>query len=195
MSADRVVSLVRRRVEEYQPRAAREAPTPPPPPVAAVVTPFEDDKEEFVFSSSQLQKRVSASAAARAGGGGTSVGDEVDWYLAELPLSDVPTLQYWQCARNMDTLRQMARDYLAIPSTSAASKQAFSMGRNLISLHRHRLNTEHCELAKKMIALVAGDQWKGWAMGDREEEAEKFAKEVIDPAWWKSTAFFVKLLQ
>ncbi|CAI7880934.1 unnamed protein product [Closterium sp. NIES-54] len=143
MSADRVVSLVRRRVEEYQPRAAREAPTPPPPPVAAVVTPFEDDKEEFVFSSSQLQKRVSASAAARAGGGGTSVGDEVDWYLAELPLSDVPTLQYWQCARNMDTLRQMARDYLAIPSTSAASKQAFSMGRNLISLHRHRLNTEH----------------------------------------------------
>ncbi|CAI5526635.1 unnamed protein product [Closterium sp. Naga37s-1] len=142
MSADRVVSLVRRRVEEYQARAAREAPTPPPAPAAAVVTPFEDDDDEFVFSRAQLQKRVSASAAARAGGGGTSVGDEVDRYLAELPVSDVPALQYWQRARNMDTLRQMARDYLAIPATSAASERAFSMGRNLISLHRHRLNTE-----------------------------------------------------
>ncbi|CAI7850255.1 unnamed protein product [Closterium sp. NIES-54] len=73
MSADRVVSLVRRRVEEYQSRAAREAPTPPPAPPAAVVTLFEDDDDEFVFSRAQLQKRVSVSAAARAGGGGTSV--------------------------------------------------------------------------------------------------------------------------
>ncbi|CAI7753668.1 unnamed protein product, partial [Closterium sp. NIES-53] len=121
---------------------AREAPTPPPAPPAAVVTPFEEDDDEFVFSRAQLQKRVSASAAARAGGGGTSVGDEVDRYLAELPVSDVPALHYWQRARNMDTLRQMARDYLAIPATSEASERAFSMGRNLISLHRHRLNTE-----------------------------------------------------
>ncbi|CAI7888516.1 unnamed protein product [Closterium sp. NIES-53] len=95
-----------------------------------------------IRARAQLQKRVSASAAARAGGGGTSVGDEVDRYLAELPVSDVPALQYWQRARNMDTLRQMARDYLAIPATSAASERAFSMGRNLISLHTHRLNTE-----------------------------------------------------
>ncbi|CAI7786806.1 unnamed protein product, partial [Closterium sp. NIES-54] len=101
-----------------------------------------EDDDEFVFSRAQLQKRVSASAAARAGGGGTSVGDEVDRYLAELPVSDVPALHYWQRARNMDTLRQMARDYLAIPATSEASERAFSMGRNLISLHRHRLNTE-----------------------------------------------------
>ncbi|CAI7854032.1 unnamed protein product [Closterium sp. NIES-54] len=84
MSADRVVSLVRRRVEEYQARAAREAPTPPPAPAAAVVTPFEDDDDEFVFSRAQLQKRVSASAAARAGGGGTSVGDEVDLGLSKV---------------------------------------------------------------------------------------------------------------
>ncbi|CAI7876704.1 unnamed protein product [Closterium sp. NIES-53] len=124
-----------------QARAAREAPTPPP--AAAGVTPFEEDDGEFVFSRAQLQKRVSASAAARVGGGGTTVGDEVDWYLAELPVSDVPALQHWQRARNMDTLRQMARDYLAIPATSAASERAFSMGRDLISLHMHRLNTEH----------------------------------------------------
>ncbi|CAI5515532.1 unnamed protein product [Closterium sp. Naga37s-1] len=52
-----------------------------------------------------------------------------------------------------------------------------------------------CELGQKLIVLVTGDLWKGWAVGDREEGAEKFAKEVIDPAWWKSAAFFVKLLQ
>ncbi|CAI5506403.1 unnamed protein product [Closterium sp. Naga37s-1] len=52
-----------------------------------------------------------------------------------------------------------------------------------------------CELEQKLIVLVTGDLWKGWAVGDREEGAEKFAKEVIDPAWWKSAAFFVKLLQ
>ncbi|CAI7895660.1 unnamed protein product [Closterium sp. NIES-54] len=142
MSADMVVSLVPRRVEEYQARAAREAPTPPPAPPATVVTPFDDDDDEFVFSRAQLQKRVSVSAAARAGGGGTSMEDEVDRYLAELPVSDVPALQNWQRARNMDTLRQMARDYLAIGAASAASERAFSTGKNLISLHRHRLNTE-----------------------------------------------------
>ncbi|CAI5529042.1 unnamed protein product [Closterium sp. Naga37s-1] len=52
-----------------------------------------------------------------------------------------------------------------------------------------------CELEQKLIVLVTGDLWKGWAVGDREEGAEKFAKEVIDPASWKSAAFFVKLLQ
>ncbi|CAI7796803.1 unnamed protein product [Closterium sp. NIES-54] len=52
-----------------------------------------------------------------------------------------------------------------------------------------------CELEQKLIVLVTGDLWKGWAVGGREEGAEKFAKEVIDPASWKSAAFFVKLLQ
>ncbi|CAI5504371.1 unnamed protein product [Closterium sp. Naga37s-1] len=52
-----------------------------------------------------------------------------------------------------------------------------------------------CELEQKLIVLVTGDLWKGWVVGDREEGAEKFAKEVIDTAWWNSAAFFVNLLQ
>ncbi|CAI7889520.1 unnamed protein product, partial [Closterium sp. NIES-54] len=48
----------------------------------------------------------------------------------------------WRSATNMQTLRRMARDYLAIPATSASSERVFSLGRNLISWKRHRLASQ-----------------------------------------------------
>ncbi|CAI5500579.1 unnamed protein product [Closterium sp. Naga37s-1] len=74
-SADTVVSLVRCRVEEYQARAARDAPTPPPAPPAAVVTPFEDDDDEFVFSRAQLRSGEQAPPELALEGEGLDKGD------------------------------------------------------------------------------------------------------------------------
>ncbi|CAI5470920.1 unnamed protein product [Closterium sp. Yama58-4] len=52
-----------------------------------------------------------------------------------------------------------------------------------------------CKLEQKLTMLVTSDLWKGWAVGDRKEGAEKFASQVIDPTWWKTAGFFVKLLE
>ncbi|CAI7804983.1 unnamed protein product [Closterium sp. NIES-54] len=143
-----VIKLVRDRVAEYQARAAELAPRPTP--LAPVAEEEEGDEEgdeeeddddaQFLPSRRRLAARLSASQDA--GAGGMVQDDEVSRYLSERVRCDVTALKYWRSATNMQTLRRMARDYLAIPATSASSERVFSLGRNLISWKRHRLASQ-----------------------------------------------------
>ncbi|CAI7791678.1 unnamed protein product [Closterium sp. NIES-53] len=139
-----VIKLVRDRVAEYQARAAELAPRPTPlAPVAEEEDGDEeddDDDAQFLPSRRRLAARLSASQ--EAGAGGMVQDDEVSRYLSERVRCDVTALEYWRSATNMQTLRRMARDYLAIPATSASSERVFSLGRNLISWKRHRLASQ-----------------------------------------------------
>ncbi|CAI5491954.1 unnamed protein product [Closterium sp. Naga37s-1] len=139
-----VIKLVRDRVAEYQARAAELAPRPTP--LAPVAEEEDGDEEEddddaqFLPSRRRLAARLSASQ--EAGAGGMVQDDELSRYLSERVRCDVTALEYWRSATNMQTLRRMARDYLAIPATSASSERVFSLGRNLISWKRHRLASQ-----------------------------------------------------
>ncbi|CAI7919613.1 unnamed protein product, partial [Closterium sp. NIES-54] len=120
--------------------------TPRPTPLAPVAEDEDGDEEEedddaqFLPSRRRLAARLSASQ--QVGAGGMVQDDEVSRYLSERVRCDVTALEYWRSATNMQTLRRMARDYLAIPATSASSERVFSLGRNLISWKRHRLASQ-----------------------------------------------------
>ncbi|CAI5956092.1 unnamed protein product [Closterium sp. NIES-64] len=125
-------------------RAAAIAPRPTP---LAPVTEEEegdaaDDDEDAEFLPSRRRLAACLSASQEGGRGGMVQDDEVRRYLSERVRCDVSALEYWHSATNMQTLRRMARDYLAIPATSASSERVFSLGRNLISWKRHRLASE-----------------------------------------------------
>ncbi|CAI5990661.1 unnamed protein product [Closterium sp. NIES-64] len=143
-SSGEVIQLVRERMAEYQARAAAIAPRPTP---LAPVTEEEegdaaDDDEDAEFLPSRRRLAARLSASQEAGRGGMVQDDEVGRYLSERVRCDVSALEYWRSATNMQTLRRMARDYLAIPATSASSERVFSLGRNLISWKRHRLASQ-----------------------------------------------------
>ncbi|CAI5479300.1 unnamed protein product [Closterium sp. Yama58-4] len=143
-TSSEVVQLVRDRVAEYQARAAELAPRPPP--LAAVTEEEEgdeaDDDEDAQFLPSRRRLAARLSASQEAGRGGMLQDDEVSRHLSERVRCDVTALEYWRSATSMQTLRRMARDYLAIPATSASSERVFSLGRNLISWKRHRLASQ-----------------------------------------------------
>ncbi|CAI5525461.1 unnamed protein product [Closterium sp. Naga37s-1] len=109
-----VVQLVRDRVAEYQARAAELAPRPTP------LAPVTEEEE------------------------GDEADDDDDAQFLPIVADDLRrvSLEYWHTATNMQTLRHMVRDYLAIPATSASSERVFSLGRNLISWKRHRLASQ-----------------------------------------------------
>ncbi|CAI5532078.1 unnamed protein product [Closterium sp. Naga37s-1] len=65
--------------------------------------------------------------------------DEVDQYLAEGRQRGGSALEYWRSRETLKGLRAMARDYLGVPASSAASERAFSKSRNIITWQRHRL--------------------------------------------------------
>ncbi|CAI7771667.1 unnamed protein product [Closterium sp. NIES-54] len=122
-----VIKLVRDRVAEYQARAAELAPRLTPlAPVAEEegVEEEDDDDAQFLPSRRRLAARLSASQDAG----------------------------YWRSATNMQTLRRMARDYLATPATSASSERVFSLGRNLISWKRHRLASQRTRAVMILIS-------------------------------------------
>ncbi|CAI7933699.1 unnamed protein product [Closterium sp. NIES-54] len=147
-----VIKLVR--VAEYQARAAELALWPTP--LAPVAEEDDGDKEEddddaqFLPSRRRLAARLSASQ--EAGAGGMVQDDEVSRYLSKRVRCDVTALEYWRSATNMQTLRLMARDYLAIPATSASNERVFSLGRNLISWKRHRLASQRTRAVMILIS-------------------------------------------
>ncbi|CAI5992769.1 unnamed protein product [Closterium sp. NIES-64] len=142
-SSGEVIQLVRERVAEYQARAATIAPQSTPlAPVTEEEGEEADDDEDAEFLPSRRRLAARLSASQEAGRGGMVQDDEVGRYLLERVRCDVSALEYWRSATNMQTLRRMARDYLAIPATSASSERVFSLGRNLISWKRHRLASQ-----------------------------------------------------
>ena len=67
--------------------------------------------------------------------------DEFKVYLS-LPLvcENINPLEWWKINHSQfPTLSNMARDYLAIPATSVASEECFSLGKNLITDKRNCL--------------------------------------------------------
>ncbi|CAI5957259.1 unnamed protein product [Closterium sp. NIES-64] len=103
---------------------------------------FNDAHWETLHPDTDRRARPRPSSGEEGGRGGMVQDDEVRRYLSERVRCDVSALEYWHSATNMQTLRRMARDYLAIPATSASSERVFSLGRNLISWKRHRLASE-----------------------------------------------------
>ena len=56
--------------------------------------------------------------------------------LEKLPPS-IDVAKYWKLnSTQWPDLSALARDYLAIPATSAASERAFSTGRDLLGIYR-----------------------------------------------------------
>ncbi|CAI5489085.1 unnamed protein product [Closterium sp. Naga37s-1] len=79
---------------------------------------------------------------------GVRAQDEVDQYLAEARQEGGCALAYWRGRElQLPGLRAMARDYLGIPATSAASERAFSQSRNIIWWQRHRLSPQQMRAA------------------------------------------------
>ncbi|PLW30911.1 hypothetical protein PCANC_20329 [Puccinia coronata f. sp. avenae] len=72
---------------------------------------------------------------------------EIRQYLTEAPEKDgTDILNYWFTRRaRFPTLAKMARTFLAIPATSAASERVFSKGRRIISWQRSSLNPKSVE--------------------------------------------------
>ncbi|CAI5992766.1 unnamed protein product [Closterium sp. NIES-64] len=193
-SSGEVIQLVRERVAEYQARAAAIAPQPTP---LALVTEEEegdvaDDDEDAEFLPSRRRLAARLSASQEAGRGGMVQDDEVGRYLSERVWCDVSALEYWRSATNMQTLRRMARDYLAIPATSASSERVFSLGRNLISWKRHRLASQRTRASMILISwytshpgqrIGEGRRAKGEAPpefaieGEGEEEDDEWEEE------------------
>ena len=67
---------------------------------------------------------------------------EIDWYLA-LPCENVEALLWWRAhSAEFPVLSLMARDYLAIQSTSVACEQAFSVAGNTITKTQNQLHSE-----------------------------------------------------
>jgi hypothetical protein len=77
----------------------------------------------------------------------------VKWTKQEVALQDTSVLSYLQ-GREKEFLivTQMAKDHLAIPSTSAASKCAFSSSSDLIMKKRNQLGGDNI---RKLICIIA----------------------------------------
>ncbi|CAI5995196.1 unnamed protein product [Closterium sp. NIES-64] len=124
-SSGEVIQLVRERVAEYQARAAAIAPQSTPlAPVTEEEGEEADDDEDAEFLPSRRRLAARLSASQEAGRGGMVQDDEVGRYLSERVRCDVSALEYWRSATNMQTLRRMARDYLAIPATIGEGRRA-----------------------------------------------------------------------
>jgi hypothetical protein len=68
--------------------------------------------------------------------------DEFKTYITSPAISDenLDPLEWWRINETQyPQLSRMARDYLAIPSTSVPSEQCFSISKNLITSNRNRL--------------------------------------------------------
>lgn len=74
--------------------------------------------------------------------------DDLESYLSLGPelVADGDIAVYWRVKTlTWPRLSRMARDYLAIPATSASSERSFSVGRHLLGLYRHRLRSQTME--------------------------------------------------
>lgn len=79
---------------------------------------------------------------------------ELDRYLEDEVLpDDVDVLGFWKNNFQYPTLREIAKDLLAIPVSSVASESAFSTGGRVLTPHRSRLHSNTVE------ALMCLQNW------------------------------------
>jgi len=65
---------------------------------------------------------------------------EMDEFQTYILSPTIDPLEWWKITENQyPRLSKMARDFLAIPSTSVSSEQCFSISKNLITNQRNRL--------------------------------------------------------
>lgn len=90
--------------------------------------------------------------------------DELTHYLSEEEIDDkIDVLRWWKLQENgsYPNLAQMARDYLSIPASSAATERSFSVAGNLITENRSCLSPE------TVRALMCIKSWrKSGLIGD-----------------------------
>ena len=89
--------------------------------------------------------------------------DELECYL-DIGIEDIEDgnlLSYWRNnSQRWPTLALMARDYLTIPSTSAASERSFSVGRDTIGLNRHSLQSTTIEASVTLRSWLRSGLFK-----------------------------------
>ena len=99
-------------------------------------------------------------------GGSASSISELEKYLAEDsedPDKKIDILGWWkENSSRFPILANMARDILAIPISSVASEQAFSMSRKVITPNRASLKPKTIE------ALMCLQDWYRWKMSQSE---------------------------
>ncbi|CAI5537644.1 unnamed protein product [Closterium sp. Naga37s-1] len=141
LGPDRVKALVRARLSEYQAASTTaqgdggEVTSARGAGVHASAGGGAVDASAKVSIQSQLFAAWDAMEAEE----GEDPQDEVDQYLAEGRQRGGSALEYWHSRETLKGLRAMARDYLGVPASSAASERAFSQSRNIITWQRHRL--------------------------------------------------------
>ncbi|CAI5500544.1 unnamed protein product [Closterium sp. Naga37s-1] len=129
-----VLRLVRSRWESYQTSqrlaAASVAPAAPAvaerAPTVAVDGGGEEEEDEGLHFASRSSLLARVAASVEGGGVAGPGGDEIERYMLEGLVHNIPPLEHWRDKRDMPVLKAMARDYLAIPASSAASERVFS---------------------------------------------------------------------
>ncbi|KDQ18328.1 hypothetical protein BOTBODRAFT_103694, partial [Botryobasidium botryosum FD-172 SS1] len=144
---ERAVDLLRETWQTYAPTPSA---TTPSAPVASTPALYDFDRY-------RKQKRSAAVSTAS---------DQLEAYLSEPVLNIEDPLAYWNEKRLIGAcpeLAQMALDYLTIPATSVDVEQAFSFGRQTVSLYRHSLSKSTIR-----ASIVFGNRCKEGLVDDEE---------------------------
>jgi hypothetical protein len=86
----------------------------------------------------------------------TRVINELRAYLEEpAEDQDMDSLSYWRVKKGRwPRLAAMARDYLAVPATSASSERCFRTGRDLLAINRMSMVPETMEASMILRSLI-----------------------------------------
>jgi len=90
----------------------------------------------------------------------TNVRTESDYYLDDDPSPDRPgfnALHFWKLDPKYPTLKKIARDALAIPASTTASKSDFSMGCRVLNPHRSSLHFVTMEALMHLQNWIVGN--------------------------------------
>jgi hypothetical protein len=100
--------------------------------------------------------------------------DELATYLKEsLAGTGVNALKWWSSQSSSPNLQRMAKDFLAVPATSASGERAFSSAKLFMPANRCSLN------AKTMEALVLLRNWKHFSRNYIEQLEDSDSEEQI----------------
>ena len=139
---NKVTKLLKDLVSKYQ---SREKKTTSISTSSSIVSGLDNNGGKVDWSSDFLKYVQETSS-------GDCVKSELDLYLEEPVLfnqsniSKFDILGYWKnIGVKYPTLQRIAKDFLAIPISTVASKSAFNIGRHFLTPHRNKLNEDTVE--------------------------------------------------